>query len=505
MNQTYLIGVDIGTQGTKSALYRSDGLLIEEAFEKSNLITPGIGEFKQNPDEIYGSVLRTIKHLIQKSKVSPGSISAVGMDAQMAGIMGIDEEWNAVTPYDSWLDTKCTPYINVMKECAWDEIIQKTGGQVTYAHGPKIIWWMKERPDIYKKTAKFIMLTTYVAGRLCGLKADNAYIDYTHLHFSGFADNENLKWDINLLHEFGVQENKMPRIISPSSKIGILTEEASLECGLLSGTPVVAGCGDSAASSLGAGITGEGMAYDVAGTASIFSLSTKGYSPDVTNKTIMYARSCIKDLWIPLAYISGGGMCINWFKQLYGLEFEELEQLAKKINPGSEGVLFVPHFAGRTCPNVPNMNGSFVGLAWNHTTGHLYRSILESIAFEYDYYYNILKQMDNSIHPVGIYGAGGGSKCSLFNQIKADVLGIPYYPLKSYNSAGYGSALLAGCGIGIYKDLQEVAGNQVKMNRYNPVSHNTKLYREYSSKYERLLTQMEILYTKLGGSNDIKN
>src|SRR5699024_351589 len=105
------------------------------------------------------------------------SVAAVGMDGQMAGIMGIDRQFQAVTPYDSWLDTQCEGEIARMKAQAGDQVTRITGGPVTYAHGPKILWWKNERPEIYKQIRKFVLPSTYICGRMCGLSAGEAYID----------------------------------------------------------------------------------------------------------------------------------------------------------------------------------------------------------------------------------------------------------------------------------------------------------------------------------------
>ena len=123
MPENYLIGVDIGTQGTKTSLFDTEGDTIAEAFEASRLISPSPGVVEQDADEIYSSVLRTIKEVMEKSGADPRKIAAVGMDGQMAGIMGIDEDWTAVTRYDSWLDTRCGKYIGMIKQRAEEAVI----------------------------------------------------------------------------------------------------------------------------------------------------------------------------------------------------------------------------------------------------------------------------------------------------------------------------------------------------------------------------------------------
>lgn len=487
MSKEYVFGIDIGTQGTKAALFDLEGNKAGESFEASELIYTGPGRVYQEPLAIYGSVVRTIRKVMEKSGILAKQVSAIGIDAQMAGIMGIDEEFEAVGLYDSWLDTGCEPYIQRMKEVAEEEIIQKTGGPVTYAHGPKILFRKEERPEEYVRIRKFVLPGVYVAGKMCGLKAGQAWVDYTHLHFSGFADNEKKRWDEALLHTFGIAPEKLPEIVPPWKIIGSITEQTAQLCGLAAGIKVVAGCGDSAASSLGAGIVEKNMIYDVAGTASVFSCSTDRFTPDLKHRTLLFARSVIDGLYIPLAYISGGGMCLKWFCDMNGKNYEYWNQAAAQVKPGSENLYFVPHFSGRTCPNDPNVKGGYWGLSFFHKQEHMYRSIMESIAYEYAYYFSILKEQNPSVAPKCIYGAGGGTRSGIFNQIKADTLGLCYQPLPEADTAVYASAMLAAFGVGRISDLKKNMSAIPQTKIYHPVDENYKEYEKRRQIYIRLL------------------
>ncbi|MHB1407469.1 MAG: xylulokinase [Desulfitobacteriaceae bacterium] len=492
MSDRYLIGVDMGTQGTKTTLFDLDGCEIAESFEQSRLVSPAPGVVEQDPEEIFSSVCHTIKQVVEKSGVAPQSISAVGLDGQMAGILGIDEKWNAITHYDSWLDTRCEKYIKIIKKEAEDLVVRTTGCPVTYAHGPKILWWKHERPEVYKKISKFVLPTTYVAGRMTGLKASQAYIDYTQLHFSGFGDVLHGRWSDELLELFDVLRDKMPDIIEPWKIVGYVTKEVAFECGLKDGIPVAAGCGDQAAASLGAGVTQKGIALDVAGTASVFSCCVDAYKPDVEHKTLLFPRSVIPGLWLPLAYINGGGLCIRWFRDnLTGkggtAGYEELDDEAAMIPCGSEGLLFLPHFGGRVCPNNPDVRGSYLGLNWAHTRAHLYRAIMEGIAYEYDSYFNILKELLGKLSFSHVLAIGGGAKSDLFNSIKADVLGIPYSTLTKGDTATLGSAVVAGYGVGIYDDLVSTVEKRMKLQSTVPYrAENHRKYEKYAAIYRGL-------------------
>lgn len=493
MGADYVIGVDIGTQGTKTAVFQTDGKKMGEAFEPSRLIRKGPGTVWQEPQEICGSVLRTIRAAVEQSGVNTRAVRAIGMDAQMAGIMAVDREFEAVGMYDSWLDTRCSPYIERMKAQAEEEILKKTGGPVTYTHGPKILYRKWEYPEEYQRAAKFVLPGVYVAGKLCGLKAEDAWIDYTHLHFSGFADNRKKEWDQGLLEEFQISREKLPRIEKPWTIVGGLTAASARACGLPEKTPVAAGCGDSAASALGAGIVEKDMIYDVAGTASVFSCSTENFTPDLRYRTLLFSRSVLDGLYTPLAYIGGGGLCLPWFLRQNGGTYDQWNEKASAIPAGSQELYFVPHVSGRTCPNDPGIRGTFWGIDFIHTPAHMYRSILEGIAYEYSYYYRILKEQNPRFSPSCIYGAGGGTKSKLFCQIKADVLGLPYRPLETADTAVFASAAIAGYGAGCISDLKAAAAARVKKETYVPEMKNTEYYQQAARIYEKLLNALHTL------------
>jgi len=505
MAGNYLIGVDIGTQGTKTSLVSVKGEIVAEAFEPSRLIYPEKGAVEQDADEIYGSCLRTLKSVIDKSGISSSQVLAIGIDGQMAGILGIDKDWNAVTPYDSWLDTRCGEYKDEIKDWGEERVISITGCPITYAHGPKVLWWKNKKPKTYDKISKFLVPSAFVAGRLCGLKADKAYIDYTFLHFSGFGDVLNKKWSNELLDAFNVSEDKLPEVVEPWKVIGGVSDAAAHICGLKSGTPVIAGCGDTSATSLGAGITRKGLVFDIAGTASVFSCCVDTFSPDVKNKTLLYARSIIPGLWNPMAYINGGGMCLKWFRDSVltkenecSYSFKDLDSMASQIAPGSESLIFVPHFSGRVCPNNPNVRGSWLGMNWVHNKAHLYRSIMEGIAYEYRIYLKIIMDLVSDVQFSKVLSIGGGAKSKVFNSIKADVLGIPYMTLSTSDTATLGSAILAGYGIGVFNDLASTMDNILEYSEEINFSRQNKLlYDKYVNAYELVFNSLEDFYKKL--------
>jgi len=164
----------------------------------------------------------------------------------------------------------------------------------------------------------------------------------------------------------------------------------------------------------------------------------------------------VDGFWFPLAYINGGGLCLKWFRdQIAHTTYEALEADCPSIPPGSEGLLFVPHFAGRVLPNNPHVKGSFLGLDWKHTDAHLFRAIMEGIAYEYRYYLSALQALYPQRRFHTMHTAGGGSKSAVFNQIKADVLGVKVIPIVMSEAGLAGTAVIAGVGAKLFTDYQE--------------------------------------------------
>jgi xylulokinase len=415
----------------------------------------------------------------------------------MAGVGSIDENFQPATRFDSWLDMRCKPYIEDLEKNHSELITRLTGCAPTCDHGPKMLWWKGERPEEYKKIAKFLMPSAYVAGRLAGLKAEDAFMDYTFLHFSGFADAKAGIWSNELCQTLGLDMEKLPKIVEPWHVIGEVTASAAREFGLAPGTIIAAGAGDTAAGALGAGIVRNGMVFDTAGTASVFAGCTDQFVADIENKALLCMRSVIPGLWNPLAYIAGGGLALRWFRdkffntaQAVSLEksedlFDRMTALAKDIEPGCDGLFFSPHLGGRICPASPDMRGSWVGFSWSHTQAHFFRSVLESVAFEYDYYLRILKQNIPDLKLIEARVVGGGSRSNVWNQIKADVLGVPYQPLQGSEFGTWGSAMIAGFAAGIYSDLAETADHYAVANgsALNPQKDIHSRYQVLSNQY----------------------
>ncbi len=465
MSTKYLIGVDLGTSGTKAALYQTDGTLVAEASAEVPLFDPKPGVVEQDNEDFYRSAAQTVRKCIESSGIDSNDVAALAFDSQMAGVGLIDEDFQPVAHFDSWLDMRCQPYIEWVNKDAGDRVTELTGCPPTCDHGPKMLWWKNEQPEVYNRTAKFVMPGTYVAGKLAGLRADQAFIDHTYIHFSGFSNAQQGSWSKELCDRFDLDIEKLPRITDPCDVVGEVTEAAAKDFGLSAGTILAAGAGDTAANALGAGIVRPGMLFDVAGTAAVLAGCTDQYVADRTHRALLTMRSVIPGLWNPLAYIGGGGLALRWFRDQFfntsrGKElspsddlYAQMTALAEGVGPGSDGLFFSPHLGGRICPASPAMRGAWVGVSWSHTQAHFARAILESVAYEYAYYLKILRELLPTLRLVAARAVGGGARSDAWNQIKADVLGVPYQRLQGNEFGTWGAAMIAGKATGLIDDL----------------------------------------------------
>jgi xylulokinase len=491
MERSHLLGIDIGTQGTKAVLFNREGEALASAFRKSRLHRPAPGVVEEDPEVQFRAVCRCIKACVAGAGIDPRAVAAVGIDGQMAGILGVGDDGRHVTPYDSWLDTRCAPYIRRMQEQAGEEIIRKTGGPASFNHGPKILWWKHERPEVFERIAAFVQPGAYAAMRLCGMDASQAFVDKSYLHFSGFADNPRGRWDGRLLKQFAIPASKLPRIVDPHEVVGDLTAGVSGRCGLGAGTPVIAGCGDTAASFLSCGATREGVCVDVAGTASVFAATTGQFKADTRFRTLGWGQSATPGLWHPYAYINGGGMNLEWFaRQLTRLgktpskrTLDQLNRLASEIAPQVTDPVFVPHLGGRVSPSRPRLRGSWAGLNWSHTAAHLYRAVLEGVALEYCVYRDVLQSVNPELKVREVRITGGGQQSAVWNQIKADALGIPVVGIDRHEGAPMGVALLAGYGVGLFNTLAGAAARWI--HKGAPVRPARKLAAHYQARLAR--------------------
>lgn len=499
------VGCDLGTMGTKAAVVDMDGAILADAFEEVPLRYPRPGWVEQDLTEIERSAHRTVR--VAVDRCGRRDIAAVAFSSQMSGIGTIDASFEPATHYDSWLDTRCAPYIDRMAEHA-ERVTELSGCPPSYSHGPKILYWQRERPRDFGRIARFLPPSAFVAGRLAGLRAEAAYMDRTYLHFTNLADNGRGTWSEELMGAFAIDADKLPRIVDPLDIVGEVTPAGAAATGLPAGTPVAAGAGDTAAAALGAAVVEPGEGFDVAGTASVLAMCLDRFAPDVEQRLLMASQSIVPGQWIALAFINGGGLALRWFRDVVAGElagdpdgYAKLDRQAADVPPGSNGLLWSPHLQGRVLPPSPYERGGWVGLTSGHGRGHMYRAILEGIAYEYALWADAAGRAAGGAPLNRVRALSGGARSAVWNGIKADVLGVEWVPLARQEAGVLGDALVAAGATGHVTDLAATA--RAWQSTGEPVSPDPERraqYLRFLRAYRVLSRGLEDAFQELAGA-----
>ena len=505
----YLIGLDIGSSFIKATLFDTRGQAVASGKQDNHPVHPRPGVSEYSGAGMLEATYAAVRSLLQAAEIDARDVAAVGADGMISGIIGVDEAGAAATPFSNTLDMRFAGQLNAVLATMHEPIRRACGsGQPTI--GPKMMWFRDAFPDLYRRAATFVTATGYVAGSLAGLTGGQAFIDQTHLWATGLADVQAGAWSGQLCGRMGVSLEKLPRIVPPGAVVGGVCAAAAKATGLAQGTPVIAGLADQSAGFIGAGITRPGQMASVAGTYPVLTLCTDVFRPDMDEALTEILGSAIAGLYQPSTFLIGGGLTHHWFGQTFAggaseAVYAQLDDLASRVPPGSEKLLFNPHVGGRACPTRTNYKGAWVGFTWSHRREHFYRALLESIAFDQYGALQAMRRTYPDMQPTEIVLYGGGARSGLWNQIKADVLGIPHVALAGDDMSALGAALVAGTAVGIYDDLTAAAQALPReTTRFEPDGRRHDFYRSYAACYAALLAALDKPYDLLSALDDWK-
>lgn len=491
------LGIDVGTQGTKAGIYAADGTLIAHAYGEHSFTYPGPGWVEMDPWQIEEAVTGAVAEAVREAAtrgVPPAAIRGIALSGIVCGPVLVDERWEPVRPIIPYLDMRARDEVAAMR--ALDPIwIEESGTDSldTYVAPATLAWVKDHEPAVHARIAKILSLAPYIAGRLAGLHAESAFTDPTHL--SGWIigwDAARVAFSERQILALGIDPAILPSVVPSTAVIGGLSAEAARRTGLPAGIPIAAGAGDIMQSNLAAGQRQVGQATDVAGTASLITLTVPGLDPVISRiPGMLYSLGTLPGTGFYWGYVRAGGLSLRWFRdQVLGRPgedalYRELDARAAAIAPGAQGVLFLPYLSGGG-PEIGNAQGTWLGLAAGTDTDVLWRSLLESIAFEYDGFLRAFRSRGFAIEEV--LAVGGGSRSPLWNGIKADVTGIPWRVPARQDGAVLANAALAMVAAGDAPDLGALVAQWVTMGeaaRPDPERH--AIYTRIAAARGRLL------------------
>jgi D-xylulose kinase len=489
------LGSDVGTSSTKTTLYDLSGHALATAMMEYQVSYPKPLWAESNPDDWWNAVKTTIAEVVKASKIDPRDIEGVSVSGLAPECVPVDLGGRPLRPAILWLDRRSVP------ECEWIashiglEKLQRVGGNTldSYFAGAKWLWFKKNEPHLYEKTWKILQGHSYPILKLTG----ETVTDYSYggLCFPNF-DMARKRWSDEICEAMEISQDKLPTLHPSHEVIGEVSAGAAAETGLAKGTQVVTGGGDFACSTLGAGVIRPGEACQMLGTAGNFLIPTgERSSLDMRLINSVHVTGDYLSLGGPLA----GGL-LHWFRdEIIGspsVSYAALDKQAESVARGSNGLIALPYFMGDRTPYWdPYAKGVYFGITSYHTRFHLYRALLEAVAYAYRTILEIAAE--NGIRILEVVSVNGGAKSRLWRQIFADVLGVPILYVAQSGGAPMGDAILAAVGTKNLRDFASAKSWIEVSERTEPNEQASREYLRYYAIYRDLYDHLKGDYRRL--------
>ena len=510
LKETLLMAIDLGTSFIKTGVYDTDSNCVAIASEAVKDYRPRPGVFVQKGDELFESVLACMKSTCDQLGERAKNVEAIAFTGQMAGCIGVDENWNDITNWLCSLDGRSNQVQEELMAKHADMFL-KISGTNGPTMAPKMKWFEKDHPEEFKKIAKYLVIGGYILGRLGELDIEDAIIDRTVLEWTGLADVRNDAWSDEILETLNIDRNLLPRIVNSNEICGHLSEKYANMVGLKAGIPLVSGAGDKAAGALGAAIVEKGDTIFEAASYGAVTACVNDYNPDMDTRRIECIPSAVPGEFHVMYYIAGSGITLDWFINTFvkypgaktGEMFTEIDEQVDKIEPGSEGVMAIGHLGGSIMPFDSTIRGTFMGYTWSHTKAHFYRSLLESYSYDFVHSLQRMEELYPNVNLSEVKIIGGGAKSKVWTQMNADVAMKPYKRLNREDIALWGGAILAGNAIGIFPDMKQTARDHVQVIKtYEPRPEYNAKYQKYMKLYLEFFKTLHGHFAQLAEINE---
>ena len=504
MSAQYIIAHDVGTSGNKAVLVDTEGNIRASAFQAYPVHYPRPDWAEQEPEDWWNAVTATTRQVIEQSGVAPQDVLAMVYTTQMLGIVPMGSDGQPMRPAIIWLDGRAPEQAErIMRKFLHRRLFAVVAGaEITGKDGiAKLLWLKENEPQVYDGMTCFLDVNGYLTyratgGMVCELSCGSAFLGY-------LAKKE---WSQGLIRYMGLDATKFPTLVHSIDEVGGLTAEAARECGLLTGTPIFGGCGDSAGAAVGSGAVGEGEGH--------IYLGTSGWVGVVTEKTptgrhgVVAINSADPDKAFLFSEMETAGACLKWIAdEFYRHEqadpdvpnvYALMDEDVGTIPPGSDFLVFTPWMYGERSPVADTwVRSTFFNLSADHSREHLLRAVYEGIAYNLRWMLEIVEQHFGFPLPV-LRVIGGGARGAPWMQIIADVTRRRVETVANPQEAGaVGAALTAAIGLGLYPDFQALK-KVVRVEReFEPQASNAGTYDVLFRAYQRLYRSLRDLYREV--------
>jgi xylulokinase len=463
----YILGIDVGTGGTRALILDEHGRVISSATEEHEpFSSPKIGWAEQRPEDWWRACGLAVRHALAKSSLAGDAIACVGFSGQMHGAVMLDERMQVVRPALIWCDVRTEPQCRELtSKIGAERLIQLTCNPALPNFTlTKFLWVRENEPENWKRVRSVMLPKDYVRFRLTGDRA----IDMADASGTLMLDVAQRRWSREVLQAAEIDDRLLPALYESPDVCGQVSVEGAAATGLKIGTPVVAGAGDQAAGATGMGIVAAGAVSATIGTSGVVFASTDRPALDPKGRLHTFCHA-VPARWHVMGVTQSAGLSLRWFRDQFGAgvddgrdPYERLTQEAGTVSPGCDGLLWTPYLMGERTPHLDaTARGALVGLTASHTRAHVIRAILEGVAFSLGDTFTIFEEMRVPVK--GIRLGGGGARSQLWRQIQADVYGREVEVVEAEEGAAYGAAILAGVGARIWPTVDQACNSIVRV------------------------------------------
>ena len=481
-----VIGLDCSTSACKAVVWDSTGNALARGSSSLSLITPQPTWHEQSAESWWTSTVQAIRQAV--SQVDGRQVRALCIAHQRETFVPVDEHCQPLTNGIVWMDERARELLPGLEQAFGQENFHRLTGKrlsvnLTIA---KIAWLKQYQPDVFARTYKYLDVHSFLVHQLTGSYCTG----WGGADPTGMFDMQGHCWAEPLLYQLGIRLDQLPDVYPPGTVVGTILPSAAQACGLPAGLPVVAGIGDGQASGLGVNITGPGDAYLSLGTSVVSGTYSDQF---VFNPAFRTMTGGIRGTYLLETVLLGGGYTINWFLEKMafqpGQDVTQLqdfyEQAASALPAGSAGLVVVPYWNSVLSPYWdPAASGIIVGWRGIHQLPHLYRAILEGMAFEQRLgMLGVEKALGQSVQRY--IAIGGGAQSNLWCQIIADITNKPVFRATSMDAAALGAGILAAVGAGCYADARQAAQEMAHILP-QPIEPDSSRHAFYNSLFEEV-------------------
>ena len=496
----YVIGIDLGTSGTKTVLFNREGQVVASATVEYPMYQERNGWAEQEPLDWWNAACQTLGAVLEKSGVDAGDIKGVGISGQMHGLVMLDKEGKVLRRSIIWCDQRTAAQCEeITQRVGKERLIEITANPaLTGFTASKILWVREHQPELYAQCAHILLPKDYVRYMLTGEFAT----EVSDASGMQLLDVPHRCWSQEVLEKLDIDPALLAKVYESPEVTGVVTQRAAALTGLKAGTPVVGGAGDNAAAAVGTGVVRDGKAFTTIGTSGVVFAHTDKISIDPQGRVHTFCCA-VPGAWHVMGVTQGAGLSLKWFRDNFcqaekdtaagmGVDpYYLMDKEAERSPIGCNRLLYLPYLMGERTPHLdPDCRGVFFGLSAMHTKWDMLRAVMEGVTYSQRDSVEILRGMGVELSEM--LACGGGGTSSLWRQMLADTYNCPVKTVKSKEGPALGVAILAGVGAGLYPSVQEACDAMIQLNpAQEPIPENVPRYEAFYQVYRSLSPAMK--------------